>query len=70
MKKSNPGIGSVPIEHTTGRQGTFNLRKEDAIKKGHVSSPRLIDLVVTPVGFVTRDNRGNLQVGSNRPANL
>ena len=37
MKKDNVGIGSVPLAKTTGNPGTFHQRKEEAIKKGHVS---------------------------------
>lgn len=38
MNKEKTGIGSVLLQQGTGKPGTFLNRRDDAIKKGHVSS--------------------------------
>lgn len=38
MNEENAGIGSVPLQQVTVKSGTFQVRKDEAIRKGHVLS--------------------------------
>lgn len=67
MNSEKAGIGSVPPQQGSGKPGTFQDRKKDAVKKGHVPS---LTVVATPKGPAQLDYKGDLQVGSNRPANF
>jgi hypothetical protein len=52
-------------------KGTFHARGMQARERGHLPVPeKKPEYVETPVGPVGKDDRGNLQIGSNRPANF